>query len=195
MDAVDDVDEDELALAMSTELACPPRNLSSRRARSFTSLQEAERQVPLSFIQHYSRRFNNSGGCLEELQPKPIKIHDRSLDDQDNDNPDGLWASSVTVTEPSIVKGNEGEGLQAVSGYVGKRSISGRCANARSLALYGRNIRGIIGVLESCLTTIGPDPENPQTIFGVFQPPPISLLSVPKIRKADTCFASQVCRL
>jgi hypothetical protein len=42
MDGVDDVDEDELALAMSTELARPTRNLSNRRTRSFTSLQDAE---------------------------------------------------------------------------------------------------------------------------------------------------------
>jgi hypothetical protein len=58
---------------------------------------------------------------LKDLEPKPIKIRDRSLDDQDKDNPDGLWASSVTVSEPSIVKGNEGEGLQAAAGYVGTR--------------------------------------------------------------------------
>lgn len=56
---------------------------------------------------------------LTGLEPKPIRIHDRSRDDQDKDNADGLWASSVTVTEPSIVKGNQVQGLQAVSGYVG----------------------------------------------------------------------------
>jgi hypothetical protein len=81
-------------------------------------------QFQPSFIRYDRQRFNESGGRLNELEPKPIKIHDRSLDEQDKDNPDGLWASSVTVTEPSIVKGNEGEGLQAVSGYVGNRSIS-----------------------------------------------------------------------
>jgi hypothetical protein len=50
MDGVDDVDEDELALAMSTELARPTRNLSNRRTRSFTSLQDAEVTVPRSPI-------------------------------------------------------------------------------------------------------------------------------------------------
>jgi len=53
MDGIDDVDEDELALAMSTELARPTRNLSDRRTRSFTSLQDAEvaeSRIPLIFI-------------------------------------------------------------------------------------------------------------------------------------------------
>jgi hypothetical protein len=52
--------------------------------------------------------------------PKPIKICDRSLVNEDDDNPDGLWARNVTVTEPSIIRGNQSKGLQAVSGYVGK---------------------------------------------------------------------------
>ena len=42
MDGSDDVDEDELALAMSTELSRPARALSYRRTRSFTSLRDAE---------------------------------------------------------------------------------------------------------------------------------------------------------
>ena len=42
MDCTDDVDEDELALAMSTELSRPARALSGRRTRSFTSLRDAE---------------------------------------------------------------------------------------------------------------------------------------------------------
>jgi len=47
MDNAEDVDEDELALAMSTELARPTRNLSDRRTRSFTSLRDAEVAPPL----------------------------------------------------------------------------------------------------------------------------------------------------
>jgi len=52
-------------------------------------------------------------------EPRQIRIQNHSLDNQDNDNPDGLWASSVTVTDPSIVKGTQSQGLQAASGYVG----------------------------------------------------------------------------
>jgi hypothetical protein len=127
MDCTDDVDEDELALAMSTELSRPARALSDRRTRSFTSLRDAEVSRTYSHLQEQidpsvlrsQRRTHDTKTQLTGLEPKPIKIHDRSLDNQDKDNPDGLWASSVTVTEPSIVKGNQGKGLQAVSGYVG----------------------------------------------------------------------------
>jgi len=130
MDGNDDVDEDELALAMSTELSRPPPTLADRRTRSFTSLQDAEAnpltlnvtylqaQVDPSFLRS-QRRIHGIKSQLTSLDPKPIRIYDRSLDNQDKDNPDGLWASNVTVTEPSIVKGNQRAGLQAVSGYVG----------------------------------------------------------------------------
>lgn len=42
MEGNDDVNEDELALAMSTELSRPARALSNRRTKSYTSLQDAE---------------------------------------------------------------------------------------------------------------------------------------------------------
>ena len=128
MDSNDDVDEDELALAMSTELSRPARTFSDRRTRSFTSLRDAEvilsifanlqEQVDPSFLR-LQRHTYDTKLQLTGFEPKPIRIRDRSLDNQDKDNPDGLWASSVTVTEPSMVKGNQGKGLQAVSGYVG----------------------------------------------------------------------------
>jgi len=42
MEGPDDVDEDELALAMSTELSRPSATLPPRRARSFTSLRDEQ---------------------------------------------------------------------------------------------------------------------------------------------------------
>jgi hypothetical protein len=134
MDSSDDVDEDELALAMSTELSRPARTLSDRRTRSFTSLRDVEVNPAYSifaylqeqvdpFFLRSQRRTHDVKTQLSGLEPNHIRIHDRSLDNQDKDNPDGLWASSVTVTEPSIVKGNQGKGLQAVSGYVGSSCL------------------------------------------------------------------------
>ena len=65
------------------------------------------------------RRNDPLGGQPLILEPRSIKIHDRSLENQDQDNADGLWASRVTVTEPSIVKGDQGKRLPTASGYVG----------------------------------------------------------------------------
>jgi hypothetical protein len=42
MDGSDDIDEDELALAMSTELSRPTRTVALRRAHSVTSLRDTE---------------------------------------------------------------------------------------------------------------------------------------------------------
>jgi hypothetical protein len=42
MDGSDDIDEDELALAMSTELSRPTRTVAPRRAHSVTSLRNTE---------------------------------------------------------------------------------------------------------------------------------------------------------
>ena len=130
MDGSDDVDEDELALAMSTELSRPSRALvrptdeiiylsSGCRGKSPTQYPLICRNKSIPPFSDYKDALTTQKTQLTGLEPKPIRIHDRSLDDQDKDNPDGLWASSVTVTEPSIVKGNQGQGLQAVSGYVG----------------------------------------------------------------------------
>ena len=123
MDPCDDVDEDELALALSTELCRPSPIISDRRTKSFTSLRDPETQFQLSAIRPARLDINSSSRGLREFEPKTIRIHDRSLDVQNNDDSDGLWASNVTVTEPSVVKGNEGEGLQAASGYVGTRLL------------------------------------------------------------------------
>ena len=78
---------------------------------------------------------------LSHLEPRPIKIQDHTLDDQDKDNPDGLWASSVMVTDPEAVKGSLSKGLQVASGYVGMRFLSQQTDNG-SMALYCGNIRG-----------------------------------------------------
>lgn len=42
MEGSDDIDEDELALAMSTELSRPTHTVAPRRARSVTSLRNTE---------------------------------------------------------------------------------------------------------------------------------------------------------
>ena len=132
MDA-DDIDEDELALAMSTELVRPVHSIPDRRTRSFTSLQDANdaskflsgstlsrnpTQSLLSRIPSMKRK-DAVESSLTNLDPKPITIHDRSIENQDFENSDGLWASSVTVSQPSIVRGTNSKGLDSVSGYVG----------------------------------------------------------------------------
>jgi len=114
---MDDVDEDELMLAMSTELSRPAHPPLRRQTRSLTSLQDAQaRQLP--FLSDPNQHSKDAKAHLTALDPKPIKIQDHSLEHQDKDSADGLWASRVTVTEPSIIKGNQGKTLQAVSGYV-----------------------------------------------------------------------------
>lgn len=84
-------------------------------------------------------RLRGTKGQLSPLEPRPIKIKDHTLDDQDKDNPDGLWASSVTVTDPEAVKGSLSKGLQVASGYVGGRSLSQQ-TDKGSMALYCGNI-------------------------------------------------------
>jgi hypothetical protein len=118
---MDDVDEDELTLAMSTELTRPSHPLVRRRTRSLTSLKDAQcsGQPPFLADRNRTSRGRNANAPLANLDPKPIKIHDHSIENQDKDDTDGLWASKVTVTEPSIVKGNQSSRLQAMSGYVG----------------------------------------------------------------------------
>jgi len=131
MDA-EDVDEDELALAMSTELVRPVPSISVRRARSFSSLQDASDALKLLSGSSSSWRQtkpllkkittlkpqDSTGPSLTNLDPKPITIHDRSVENQDFGNSDGLWATSVTVSQPSIVRGTNSKGLNSVSGYV-----------------------------------------------------------------------------
>ena len=101
---IDTVDEDELVLAMSTELSRPPRTLSDRRARSFTSLRDAQVNLYIVKVAHWQAVFRTQQHTydarpqLTGLEPKPIRIYDRSLENQDKDNPDGLWAISVTMT-------------------------------------------------------------------------------------------------
>jgi hypothetical protein len=115
---MDDADEDELSLAMSTELTRPSHPLVRRRTRSLTSLKDAQSSGKSPFLADTSRG-RNANTPLASLDPKPIKIHDHSYENQDKDDTDGLWASKVTVTEPSVVKGNQSSGLQTMSGYVG----------------------------------------------------------------------------
>jgi hypothetical protein len=50
MDGSDDIDEDELALAMSTELSRPTHSVAPRRARSVTSLRDTEVRPRLTRI-------------------------------------------------------------------------------------------------------------------------------------------------
>jgi hypothetical protein len=132
MDA-EDIDEDELALAMSTEMVRPVNSIPDRRTRSFTSLQDANDASKFLSGLALSRKQTTSllsripsikpkdvvEPSLTDLDPKPITIHDRSVNNQDFENSDGLWASSVTVSQPSIVRGTNSKGLDSVSGYVG----------------------------------------------------------------------------
>jgi hypothetical protein len=64
MEGSDDVDEDELALAMSTELSRPTHTLSDRRTRSFTSLGDAEANSLMLSVSF-------AGTCRPVLSPIP----------------------------------------------------------------------------------------------------------------------------
>lgn len=124
MDVNDDVDEDELALAMSTELTQPVRSIPIRRARSFTSLgADAAAGNQTIFIQGSQQRTSPASkpqDAHSALFPaKLIRLQDKSTELPDKDDSDGLWASSVTVTDPSIVRGTERQGISAATGYVG----------------------------------------------------------------------------
>ena len=96
------------------------RLLLFRMQRQFRQLSivDLQEHVDPSFLRS-RQRTHDTKTKLTGLDRKPIRIHDRSLDNQDKDNPDGLWASSVTVAEPSIVKGNQRTGIRAASVYVG----------------------------------------------------------------------------
>lgn len=72
MDESDDVDEDELALAMSTELSRPARAFSDRRTRSFTSLRDAEVNPA------YFRNIRSSAGTSRSLLYPITKAHSRN---------------------------------------------------------------------------------------------------------------------
>jgi hypothetical protein len=132
MEATDDVDEDELALAMSTELMQPAPTVPMRRTRSFTSVgisaaalvvkQTGFADTPLaqSSLEQLSR-----GSPSATIPSKFIRIKDHSTEMPDKDDSDGLWASSVTVTDPSIVRGTAQQGIAAATGYVGLSPYSG----------------------------------------------------------------------
>jgi hypothetical protein len=68
---------------------------------------------------------------------KPIVIFDRSGANEENEGAfDGLWASSVEVSHPSIVHGTQSTTFQAVSSYVGETHY---LTLIDSLALYCAN--------------------------------------------------------
>ena len=138
MEANDDVDEDELALAMSTELTQPVRSVPVRRVRSFTSFgTTADQTISLgSSLQRRSRSPCRPSPHVLPFRTKLIKIKDNSTELADKDDSDGLWASSVTVTDPSIVRGTEGAGISGATGYVGLSPVFLVYSNSRSLALH-----------------------------------------------------------
>jgi hypothetical protein len=123
MAAYDDVDEDELALAMSTELTEPVRSIPIRRARSFTSVEaaaaEENRYISVDSLYQCGRSPGPEPPYSTLLRAKFIKLRDKSSELLDQDESDGLWASSVTVSDPSIVRGTEKQSISAATGYVG----------------------------------------------------------------------------
>jgi hypothetical protein len=128
MEAADDVDEDELALAMSTELIQPAPTVPMRRTRSFASLGTSAALVgeQSGFADTQPSLEQHSRGSPSATFPsKFIRIKDHSTEMPDKDDSDGLWASSVTVTDPSIVRGTGQQGIAAATGYVGLSPYSG----------------------------------------------------------------------
>ena len=70
---MDDIDEDELALAMSTELPRENRTLSERRTRSFSSLDDFEANLrlyvaSLIFRNNYIDPFSDQHGMMENFR-------------------------------------------------------------------------------------------------------------------------------
>src|SRR5262245_17002356 len=138
MECSDNVDTEELALAMSTALFCPTHRHLIRRSSSFNGLGIHDGDTGSIFADHVGMDNKPAGveepsltGAIAQMRgsdripssinssQRPIRILDRSVGNQNYSDVDGLWASSVEVTEPSVVKGNETQGLQATSGYVG----------------------------------------------------------------------------
>jgi len=145
MDGNDDVDEDELALAMSTELTQPVRSVPIRRTRSFASFGTAaalgDQSISIGSPLRRRSRSPRRQAPHTHTPPFPaklIKIKDHSAE-ANNDDADGLWASSVTVTDPSIVRGTEGQGIASAAGYVGPSPAFLVSSNPCSLALHSRN--------------------------------------------------------
>jgi hypothetical protein len=126
MEAADDIDEDELASAMSTKLSSlgPPYRL--RKTASYDGLSDPILPFNTSIPTHITAEVQTRAPDHKE-NAQTIVIVDRSGGDEnpsDSDSSDGLWASTVEVSEPSIVKGNQTRGLDATSGYVGTLSLS-----------------------------------------------------------------------
>jgi hypothetical protein len=126
MEATEDVDEDELALAMSTELMQPTPTVPMRRTRSFTSLGTTaaalvgeQGDFAVTSLAQPSLEQLSRGSPSATFPSKFIRIKDHS-EMADKDDSDGLWASSATVTDPSIVRGTGQQG-----GYVGLSPYSG----------------------------------------------------------------------
>jgi len=146
MDGNDDVDEDELALAMSTELTQPVRSAPIRRARSFTSFGTAAAlgDQSVSIGGSPQRRSRSPRHQAHNTHTPPfaatlIKIKDNSAELANKEDSDGLWASNVTVTDPSIVRGTDGQGIAGATGYVGSSPVFPLYSNSCSLALHSRN--------------------------------------------------------